>query len=140
MSIVPFLLTLWFLGFPLVVILIQWAFIRQRLPWMGMMVSLSIIVFVMVLGFFMTKGPPDCNPFVYCSWDGLGVILIDGYAFLVAILTIAAGFIIKFVYRRRVWKPGEKIQTVGRIPSFLLMAAILGLLACVAAVLKTVSL
>jgi ABC-type multidrug transport system permease subunit len=52
------------------------------------------------------------------------LVFVAGYALVVAIISTGIGFIIKSVYRKRIWKPGEIIQQKGKIPSLLLMGAI----------------
>ncbi len=83
-------------GFPLFLILIQWAYITLRQPWLGWLYSLLIILVVVITSFLFSKIPPNCKLLVNCSYDGLGLFFIDGESFLGLILSTAAGFLIKF--------------------------------------------
>jgi hypothetical protein len=129
MSILSTLVTLFVFGFPLLLIFIQWILIRRRLPWVGMAVSLVILLLLMLVGFVVSHSYEICDPILFCGWDGIGLLFIEGYAMVVAVITTAIGLVIQAFYRRLVWKPGEIIAQTGKMPSFLLMGAIIVLLA-----------
>ena len=100
-------------------------FIRRHLPWVGILVSLVSILIFGLIGFGIQPQPSaeDCKR-AFCEGTGLGLVFVVGYALVVAIISTGIGFIIKSVYRKRIWKPGEIIQQKGKIPSLLLMGAI----------------
>ena len=123
----PILLKQFFLvifGFPLLLFLIQWLLIKGRLPWVGMLVSLVLLLISMLVVFGISKY--DSNSFPLEDWEGnvLDLLVLGSYAIVVTIITTGAGLVLMFAYRKLVWKPGEIIQQTGKIPSFLLMGVI----------------
>jgi uncharacterized membrane protein YjgN (DUF898 family) len=131
------LLCQFILGFPVFLIIIQWMLIGQRFPWIGMLVNLTLILILVLAGFVISRSPRDCYPLASCSWDGLGFLVVGGYATVVLIISTGVGLIIKAEYRKRFWKPGEIIHQIGKIPSFLLMGVIIVLLGCYVYLLYT---
>jgi hypothetical protein len=116
--------------FPLFLIFIQWTLIGRSLPWIAMLVNLVFILILVLIGFEVSRMPRDCYPLASCHWDGLGLLVVEGYAIIVAIMSTGIGLVIKSEYRKRIWKPGEIIHQTGKIPSLLLMLVITVLLVC----------
>lgn len=111
-------------GFPLLLFLIQWLLIKCRLPWVGMLVNLVLLLISMLVVFGISKF--DSNSFPLEDWEGnvLDLLVLGSYTIVVTIITTGAGLVLMFAYRKLVWKPGEIIQQTGKIPSFLLLGAI----------------
>ena len=124
MHLFPTLLYVCVFGFPLMLIAIQWMLIRRRRPWIGMSVSLVFILIVVLVGFGVTKYYINNFPFEDWEGDGLGLLVIEGYAMVVTVISTMVGLLIRFIYRRWIWKPGEKIHRTGKIPSLMLMGVI----------------
>ncbi len=137
MSPLSILVNLAVFGFPLVLIFVQWMLIRRRLPWVGLLVSLIPIILIGLIGFVLPLTLGDCRQ-NSCEWAGLGLLFIEGYAVAVAIISSGAGFLIKLVYRKQVWKPDEFISKKWKIPSLVLMGVVFGFGVCFVLVISGV--
>jgi hypothetical protein len=120
------LISLFVYGFPLVIILIQWVFIRRKLPWVGMLIGLILVVAVYVKEiYFGLPTPEQCQPPASCDMLGVGIVLITFYAIGVALTTSFAGFIILRTFRKRVWQHGEAVAQTMKIPYLILASIVL---------------
>ncbi|WP_322507032.1 hypothetical protein [Anaerolinea sp.] len=117
---------LFIVGFPLLLILIQWMLIRHRLPWLGMLAGLiPPLLFWLWCLFLVLPKPEDCSPNIACEWVGIGVVVITLYTILVAVLSTLAGLIIHLVYRKRIWKHDEIVEQTGKIPALVFVVVML---------------
>lgn len=120
------LILLFVLWFPLFWIAIQWIFIQNRLPWVGMLVTLGLqLLFWGMVLWVLRPQPEDCLPGTACEWIGVGQVMLVIYGVAVADLSMLAGLGVFALYRNRIWGPGERVRQTGRLPALAAGAALL---------------
>jgi hypothetical protein len=120
------LILLFVLWFPLFWIAIQWIFIQNRLPWVGILVTLGLqLLFWGMVLWVLRPRPEDCPTGTACEWIGVGQVMLVIYGVAVADLSMLAGLGVFALYRSRIWGPGEVVRQTGRLPALAAAAALL---------------
>lgn len=96
------------IGLPIVLILLQIWLTRQRLPWMGFIAAIFILVFAVLLLFNANKVIiENCAAGEDCGELGFITAALLLYAYGVLAIITLAGHLTLWYYRNRVWHSAE---------------------------------